>query len=329
MQHALETWGYAAVFVLTLLESICIPIPSEVTLGLGGALASGAVIDGTHGDLNLGLVIVVGVLGSVSGSFVAYVVGRTAGRGVINRYGRYVRVTPSELERVEAWFDRRGERMVLYGRVVPFVRTFISLPAGVAEMKVPKFLAFTAVGVTAWVALLSSTGYALGSGWNSMTKAIGYTGYLIAVAAFAALVVLLVHRYRVRREPLPRSAVSTDLGPATISFSAGQSINGEAGGCADHMATRIGQVGRHFHGKTSAAPKVAHRVVTEAKRMTIVSGRLRARITTVVLVVSLLGGTFGIEIAASHLSGVASHSERYVPAPAAPIGHETSTHDAV
>jgi len=80
VQHLLETWGYLAVFLLTVMESACVPLPSEVTLGLGGALASGAVIGGTQGHLGLGWVIVVGIIGSVCGSLLAYAVGRTGGR---------------------------------------------------------------------------------------------------------------------------------------------------------------------------------------------------------------------------------------------------------
>jgi membrane protein DedA with SNARE-associated domain len=198
VEHSLETWGYAAVFVLTLLESMCLPIPSEVTLGLSGALASGAVIGGTHAEFNLGLVILFGVLGSTLGSLVAYVVGRTAGRGVIDRYGRLLHASPGDLERAEEWFRRRGEWFVLYGRVVPLMRTFVSLPAGVVEMDVPRFLAFTSVGVTAWVALLSSIGFALGSNWTAMTRAIGCTGYAVAFAGVAALTILAVHRHRSR-----------------------------------------------------------------------------------------------------------------------------------
>jgi membrane protein DedA with SNARE-associated domain len=216
MEHYLEAWGYAAIFVLTLLESMCIPIPSEVTLGLGGALASGAVIGGTRGDLNLGLVILFGVLGSTVGSLVAYLVGRTAGRNVIDRYGRFLRASVGDLERAEEWFGRRGEWIVLYGRVVPLMRTFISLPAGVVEMDVPRFLAFTVVGVTAWVALLSSIGFALGSSWASMTRAIGYTGYAVAVAGAAALAVLAVHRYRSHHGRAPQSAVSPDAVVPTV-----------------------------------------------------------------------------------------------------------------
>ena len=92
----------------------------------------------------------------------------------------------------------RGEWFVLYGRVVPLMRTFVSLPAGVVEMDVPRFLAFTFVGVTAWVALLSSIGFALGSNWAAMTRAIGYTGYAVAFAGAAALTILALRLRRSR-----------------------------------------------------------------------------------------------------------------------------------
>jgi len=220
VQHFLQNWGYGAVFVLTVLESMCIPIPSEVTLGLGGALASRALVGGAHGHLDLALVILVGVLGSTLGSLVAYVVGRSGGRGLLDRYGPYLRVTDRDLERAEGWFHRRGELMVLYGRVIPFIRTFISLPAGMAEMNVPRFLAFTTVGVTAWVAAVSSIGYVLGSNWNSMTRAIGDTGYVIAGVVVAAVAVLIVHAYRTRRSsassqstPMSATGRCPKLGP--------------------------------------------------------------------------------------------------------------------
>ncbi len=196
MQHFLETWGYLAVFVLTVLESACVPIPSEVTLGMGGALASGAVIGGTRGDLTLGLVIVVGIAGSIVGSLIAYVVGRTGGRALVDRYGKYVLLSHADLDTAEAWFARRGEWMVLYGRVLPFVRTFISLPAGMAEMSVTKFTVLTAAGVAVWVTLLSGIGYALGDSWNSMVAAFGYAGYVVGGAVVVLIVGFLVHRYR-------------------------------------------------------------------------------------------------------------------------------------
>lgn len=196
MQHFLETWGYLAIFVLTVLESACVPIPSEVTLGLSGALASGAVIGSSHGSLNLGLVIVVGIAGSVLGSLLAYVVGRSGGRVLVDRFGKYVLLSHADLDKAELWFSRRGEWMVLYGRVIPFIRTFISLPAGMAEMNVAKFTAFTALGVSIWVALLSSIGYVLGDSWNKMVAAFGILGYVIAAGVVLTAIGFLVHRYR-------------------------------------------------------------------------------------------------------------------------------------
>ena len=199
MNHFLETWGYLAIFVLTVLESACVPIPSEVTLGLGGALASGAVISGVRGDLNLGWVIVVGILGELVGSLIAYVVGRTGGRAFVNRYGRYLLITHRDLDRVEEWFGRRGDPVVLIGRVIPVVRTFISLPAGLAEMNVTKFVVFTTIGVAAWVSLLSSIGYAVGTKWNSVTKGFSYASYAVAAIAVISIAVFVLHRLRALR----------------------------------------------------------------------------------------------------------------------------------
>ena len=207
MNNFLANWGYLAIFALTVLESACVPIPSEVTLGLGGALASGAVISGVHGDLNLGLVILVGTAGSVLGSLLAYVVGRTGGRRLVDRYGRYVLLSGRDLDRAESWFRRRGDWVVLVGRVVPVIRTFISLPAGLTEMNVGKFLAFTAIGVAAWVSLLSSIGYALGTQWQSVTKDFSYASYVVGAVVVVLIATFVIHRYRAlkreRDQPQP------------------------------------------------------------------------------------------------------------------------------
>jgi len=196
VEHFLITWGYLAIFILTVLESACVPIPSEVTLGLSGALASGAVIGGTTGNLNIFLVILVGIIGSIVGSLLAYVVGRTGGRAVVDRYGKYVLLSHADLDKAEVWFSHRGEWIVMYGRVIPFIRTFISLPAGMAEMNLPKFVALTAIGVTTWVTLLCGIGYFLGSSWNKMIHAFGYVGYIVAAAVVVAMIAFLVRRHR-------------------------------------------------------------------------------------------------------------------------------------
>ncbi len=197
MTHFIATYGYLAVFLLTVVEAACIPIPSELTLGLAGALASGAV-DPQH-KLNLVLVIVIGVAGELIGSFIAYVVGRTGGRTFVDRWGKYLLLTHKDLDRAEAWFERRGDSAVLIGRVVPVVRTFISFPAGVAEMPVVAFGVFTAIGVTVWIGVVAGIGYALGSSYHSMVKAFGDATYVVAALVVVALVFTIVHRFRAMR----------------------------------------------------------------------------------------------------------------------------------
>jgi membrane protein DedA with SNARE-associated domain len=201
VEHFISSYGYLAVFLLTVAESACIPIPSELTLGLGGAFASGATLSGAvaHHPLNLALVIVIGVVGSVLGSFIAYVVGRTGGRAFVDRFGKYVLLTHGDLDRAEAWFARRGDSAVMFGRVVPVVRTFISFPAGVAEMPLLPFGLFTTIGVTVWVGVLSGIGYALGSSYHSMVRAFGDVSYVVAGLVAVALVFGIVHRIRVVR----------------------------------------------------------------------------------------------------------------------------------
>ncbi|HUY20786.1 MAG TPA: DedA family protein [Acidimicrobiales bacterium] len=218
MEHFISHWGYLAVFLLTVAEAACIPIPSELTLGLAGALSSGATLSGAvdHHPLNLVLVIVVGVAGELVGSFVSYGVGRTGGRAFVDRFGRYLLLTHRDLDKAEAWFARRGDSAVLVGRVVPVVRTFISFPAGVAEMPLLPFGVFTAIGVTVWVGVLAGIGYSLGSSYHSMVKAFGDASYVVAALAAVVLVAALVHRIRVvRTEQAQRGARTGATPPGT------------------------------------------------------------------------------------------------------------------
>lgn len=202
VEHFITSWGYLAIFVLTMAEACCIPVPSEITLGLGGALASGYnPFQGTieaH-PLNLAAVILVGISGEMVGSFVAYVIGRTGGRALVDRVGKFVLLSHRDLDRAEAWFDRRGEPAVLIGRVIPVVRAFISLPAGVAEMDPVRFGVFSIIGIALWVSALASTGYALSHSWHSMVKGFGDAGYVAAAIAVVLIVFGFVHRVRVVR----------------------------------------------------------------------------------------------------------------------------------
>jgi len=201
VEHFIASYSYLAIFLLTIAEAACIPIPSEITLGAGGVLASGVSLSGgvEHHPLNLALVIVVGVAGELVGSFTSYVVGRTGGRALVDRFGKYLLLSHRDLDRAEAWFARRGEPAVLVGRVVPVVRAFISFPAGMAEMAPVRFGLYTLVGVTVWVGSLASVGYALGGSWHAMVKGFSDASYVIVALVVVGLGLVVAHRLRARR----------------------------------------------------------------------------------------------------------------------------------
>jgi len=194
VQQFIANYGYLAIFVLMVAESACIPVPSEVTMVFGGALAAGAVA-GAH--LNLALVIAVGVAGNVVGSYIAWGVGAYGGRAAWRRWGRYVLLRPSDIDRADRWFDRHGTKAVLFGRLLPVVRTFISLPAGIARMPPVRFGIYTLIGCIPWTAALAWAGYAVGANWQHVVSAFhGVTYALVAVIVLlvVAAIVLLVRR---------------------------------------------------------------------------------------------------------------------------------------
>jgi membrane protein DedA with SNARE-associated domain len=147
VQHFIATYGYAAIFLLMAAESACIPVPSELIMTLGGALAAGAV-PGT--SLNLVAVIIAGVAGNVAGSNLAWAAGRYGGQPALRRLR-----LEHDLDRANRWFARYGPRAVLIGRVLPVVRTFISLPAGIAGMEPVRFGTYSTIGCIPWTAGLA------------------------------------------------------------------------------------------------------------------------------------------------------------------------------
>ena len=196
MQHLITQYGYVAVFLLMLAESACIPIPSEVIMLFGGALAAGAY-PGAHPTL-IGIVLA-GVLGNVAGSYIAWAVGRYAGQPAVRRWGRRFGVRGHDIDRATAWFDRYGSAAVLFGRMVPVVRTFISLPAGFAGMPAGRFGLFTTLGCIPWTAALGIAGYALGANWQHIANDFHGLTYAIAGIVVVALVVAVVLYFRRRR----------------------------------------------------------------------------------------------------------------------------------
>jgi membrane protein DedA with SNARE-associated domain len=194
VEHLITTtildYGYLAVFVLMVLESACLPVPSEVTMLFGGALANAAFVDSLGGQgehLNFVLVGLLGTVGNLVGSWIAWGVGYWGGRPLIERWGRYVFLRRHELDRAEAWFERHGETAVFVSRLLPVVRTFISLPAGIAEMSLVRFSVYTFAGCLPWTFALTALGYALGTQWELVERFLRPVS--IAVAALLLLVI--------------------------------------------------------------------------------------------------------------------------------------------
>jgi membrane protein DedA with SNARE-associated domain len=208
VQHFITQYGYLAVFLLMMAESACIPVPSEVIMMLGGALAAGAV-PGAHPTL--AGIVVAGVLGNVAGSYLAWGAGKYAGQPAVRRWGRRVGLRAHDVDRATRWFERHGPAAVLFGRLIPVVRTFISLPAGFAGMPAGRFGLYTTLGCIPWTAALAIAGYALGANWEHVANDFHGPTYAIAgIIAVALASAVVLHFFRRRRR---RSADATVIPP--------------------------------------------------------------------------------------------------------------------
>ncbi len=188
----LEGGGAWAIFALMLLENIFPPIPSELIMPLAGFNAA-------RGGTPLWLAIVAGGIGSTLGAWFWYIIGVAYGparmRRVVVRYGRWLTLTPNELTSAENWFARHGGAAVFFGRFLPTIRTLISVPAGLAQMPVGRFLLFTAIGSFMWTGGLAIAGYVLENGYESVSHLIDPLSTAI-VLGFVALYVWRVVRWR-------------------------------------------------------------------------------------------------------------------------------------
>ena len=187
--------GYGGIILLMAAESACIPIPSEVIMPLSGYLA-------WKGTLSLVGVILAGALGSMVGSLIAYYAGLRLGRPFIVRYGRYILLRESDLDTAERWFARYGGKATFIARLVPIVRTFISLPAGIAKMDIKRFTVYSFVGSVPWCAFLAYVGYALQDSWRIVFDQYGHYVDLAVVVGVVLLIsyIVLTHRRRVKRD---------------------------------------------------------------------------------------------------------------------------------
>jgi membrane protein DedA with SNARE-associated domain len=188
------SYGTLAVFLLMILESACIPVPSEAIMLYGGFLVS-------QGKAGLGWIIVAGVAGNLIGSWIAWWVGRVKGREWLLRW-HWLHVTPKRLDAADRWFARWGDWAVMLTRCLPIIRTFISLPAGIARMPFWRFTVLTLIGCIPWVTALALVGRAVGDNWEDIQKQLHYFDYAVAIAIVAGIVWLIVRRRRGRPAPV-------------------------------------------------------------------------------------------------------------------------------
>jgi membrane protein DedA with SNARE-associated domain len=194
MESFLASHVYLALILFGFLEAACIPISSEITFGFAGVLAY-------QGHISLAAVIIIGSLAELGGSYASYFVGRLGGRPLVQKLGRYVLVTESDVNRAERFLEGRGAWAIPVGRMLPFVRAFTSIVAGLVRIPAGRFGILSLIGTVIYAAALSSIGYGLGSAWKSVNKGLTYVGYILFALIVVAIVGFVLYRLRqFRRE---------------------------------------------------------------------------------------------------------------------------------
>ena len=191
---SIGSMGYLGIFLLMFLESTFFPFPSEIIMIPAGYLAY-------QGEMNLYMVILVGILGSIAGALVNYYLAMHLGRKIILKYGKYFFIKEETLEKLETFFTKHGEISTFTGRLIPGIRQLISLPAGLARMNMFKFSFYTAIGAGIWVVVLVAVGYLVGSNQELISEYMK-SATLIALVSVVFIIIFYVVRQRKRREIL-------------------------------------------------------------------------------------------------------------------------------
>lgn len=186
----IDSWGYLGVFLLMVAENLFPPIPSELIMPLAGFLCA-------RGDMSLGVTIAVGTLGSVIGTLMWYYIGKAIGEPRLKRlaakHGRLMTVSPSDIDTARAWFDRHGAAAVFFGRLIPAIRTLISVPAGLSNLPFWKFLLYTVLGSALWTAVLTYAGMLLHENYALVGD------YVDPVSKIVVIAVVAIYIWRVIR----------------------------------------------------------------------------------------------------------------------------------
>ena len=191
--HFISATGYFGIFILMTLESALVPIPSEVTMPFSGSLVN-------LGQFNFWFVVTAGTFGNLLGSLLAYALGwwgqEAVVRKAIRKFGKYLLVSEHEYDIGERWFRNHGQAIVFISRILPIIRTYISLPAGVAKMNLTKFIVLTTLGSLIWSFILTNIGLVLGKNWNIVG---GYFHkFDLVIAGFLVILVIWYVRRKLR-----------------------------------------------------------------------------------------------------------------------------------
>jgi membrane protein DedA with SNARE-associated domain len=184
-----DAMGLAGVFVLMVLESACIPIPSEATMLFAGFRVA-------EGEYTLLAAVLVGSVANLVGSWHAYALGYFGRIDILEKHGRKLHIKKSHLEWADRWFERHGDATVFFSRMLPIIRTFISLPAGVARMPFWRFSLFTFAGCVPWVFMLTFIGKQAGEHWEDWKDSLHYVDYAVAAMIVIGIAYLLIRRRR-------------------------------------------------------------------------------------------------------------------------------------
>jgi membrane protein DedA with SNARE-associated domain len=187
--------GLLAIFLLMAVDAV-LPAGGEIVMLFGGALAAGAIAG--HTGPSLVAVIAAGTLGYLTGSLVGWAIGHVGGRQLVERYGRWLHLGPQRFLRAERWFGRYGASFVLFGRLLPLVRSFVSIPAGVLEYPLGRYVLLSLLASLIWCAAFAFGGHALGSNCDSVHRVFHYLDYAAAALVLVAAAAIFL---RVRRSP--------------------------------------------------------------------------------------------------------------------------------
>lgn len=198
IMHQISLFGYWGVIFLMAIESACIPLPSEIIMPFAGSLTTTIIINGNPqpASLNLILVGLAGALGCLIGSIVAFWVGYWGGRSFIERYGKFILIRKHDLANADRFFNKYGDRAIFISRLLPIVRTFISLPAGISRMKFGKFCLYTFLGSVPWCLALAWVGRIFGQNWNVIEKYFRKADIVIGILIVGGIVWFFYRHFR-------------------------------------------------------------------------------------------------------------------------------------